>query len=200
VDNSAPRTGASPEGVPRRSVLERASTIAMSAGLIGSYGTLGYMAGRFLYPAKDPPTAWVYVARVSDFPARGTLGFRTPAGELVTLTRRARPDGSAEFLALSSTCPHLGCRVHWESQNERFFCPCHNGAFAPDGTATEGPPADAGQSLPRFTVREEAGLLFLEVPLEILAAVDPANLTESLAEGPGLACRDGVCAEPGGVA
>jgi len=70
-----------------------------------------------------------------------------------------------EFVALSSVCPHLGCRVHWESQNRRYFCPCHNGEFDPQGKATGGPPAAAGQELPRYPVRVENGLVFLEMPL-----------------------------------
>ncbi|MBI4577262.1 MAG: Rieske 2Fe-2S domain-containing protein, partial [Planctomycetes bacterium] len=71
-----------------------------------------------------------------------------------------------DFLALSSTCPHLGCRVHWEVQNRRFFCPCHNGSFDAAGRATGGPPAEAGQSLPRYALRLEGGLLFIELPVE----------------------------------
>jgi Rieske Fe-S protein len=55
--------------------------------------------------------------------------------------------------------------VHWEAQNDRFFCPCHNGAFDRQGNATAGPPAAAGQALLRFPLRLENGLLFIEVPI-----------------------------------
>jgi Rieske Fe-S protein len=54
--------------------------------------------------------------------------------------------------------------VHWQSQDSRFFCPCHNGAFDPTGKAIAGPPAEAGQSLPRYPVRVESGMVFIEIP------------------------------------
>ena len=62
-------------------------------------------------------------------------------------------------------CPHLGCRVHWEAQNDRFFCPCHNGVFNADGLATAGPPAQAKQSLGTVPVIVDyaSGRVYLEV-------------------------------------
>jgi len=66
-------------------------------------------------------------------------------------------------------CPHLGCQVHWEPQNDRFFCPCHNGVFSPDGVATAGPPAEAGQSLLEYPLKVEGNLLFIEVAQSVLA-------------------------------
>jgi hypothetical protein len=40
--------------------------------------------------------------------------------------------------------------------------------FDPQGTATEGPPADAGQSLARYPLMVENGMLFIEVRTEAL--------------------------------
>ncbi len=42
--------------------------------------------------------------------------------------------------ALSTTCTHLGCTVHWEQDKNRFYCPCHQGVFTPDGEVVSGPP------------------------------------------------------------
>jgi Rieske Fe-S protein len=86
----------------------------------------------------------------------------------VTITRFQEGSDADAFLALSTTCPHLGCRVHWEPHNSRFFCPCHNGVFDAQGKATQGPPADANQSLPQFPVKVENGLVFIEAPTEVL--------------------------------
>jgi phenylpropionate dioxygenase-like ring-hydroxylating dioxygenase large terminal subunit len=66
--------------------------------------------------------------------------------------------------------------VHWEAQNNRFFCPCHNGVFTPEGKATSGPPADAGQSLFRFPLKVENDLLFIEVSTDKLAALQGGEL------------------------
>ena len=94
-----------------------------------------------------------------------SLEFEAPTGVKIVIARRGTDGTVDDFVALSSTCPHLGCRVHWEPHNNRFFCPCHNGVFDPQGKAVEGPPAAAGQDLPEYPLRVESGLLFIEAPV-----------------------------------
>lgn len=50
--------------------------------------------------------------------------WRSPAGEL---------------FAVSNVCPHMGCKVHWNSVETSWDCPCHGSRFRPDGTVIEGP-------------------------------------------------------------
>lgn len=145
------------------------SVAAMGAGLAASYGTLGAMAGRFLYPARPADKQWMFVAPLERLALNDSLVFRSPTGETINITRTASQGNAADIVALSSTCPHLGCQVHWEAQNERYFCPCHNGVFDPDGRGIGGPPGDAGQSLPRYDVDVRDGLLFLRVNVDSLA-------------------------------
>jgi len=33
------------------------------------------------------------------------------------------------FLAVHNRCPHLGCTVYWESEQNHFVCPCHASSF-----------------------------------------------------------------------
>ena len=54
--------------------------------------------------------------------------------------------------AFSNRCPHLGCRVLWDAKENVFECPCHQGIFDPDGIATAGPPAQAGQILTAYPI------------------------------------------------
>jgi len=159
----------------RRGFLHGASTVAMAGGLAASYGTFGFMAGRFLYPAHGRARAWVFVDDLARFAVGASVSFRAPNGERIAIARQGARGDVDDFVALSSTCPHLGCQVHWEGQNERFFCPCHNGVFDRDGVGVSGPPGEAGQSLPRYPLKVEAGLLFIEVPVEgeRTAAVGP---------------------------
>jgi cytochrome b6-f complex iron-sulfur subunit len=152
----------------RRSFLSTASSVAMAGGLAAGYGTFAYMAGRFLYPSEGRKLAWVFVAEVGRLKEGDSLRYETPAGQTVTVTRRSAGGAVEDFLALSSTCPHLGCKVHWEAVNNRFFCPCHNGAFDPSGKAVAGPPAEAGQSLSQYPLKVENGLLFMEVPVDTI--------------------------------
>ena len=154
---------------PRRRFLTVASGSAL-AGLLGAYGTFGYMLGEFVYPAAGKSKGWLFVCTVDHLAEGEALDFTSPTGAKVVVARQGGGMAAEDFLALSSVCPHLGCRVHWESQNDRFFCPCHNGAFDRDGKPVSGPPQAANQSLVRFPLKVENGLLFLEVPMESIAS------------------------------
>jgi cytochrome b6-f complex iron-sulfur subunit len=43
------------------------------------------------------------------------------------------------FLALSLTCPHLGCSVLWNEEKQQFDCPCHSSAFDRHGIVLNSP-------------------------------------------------------------
>jgi len=139
----------------------------MAAGLVLSYGTFISIIIRYLFP-PDARKSWVFVQDLSSFKSGDSLPFRAPNGERIAIARQGMSGGVSDFVALSSTCPHLGCQVHWEAANNRFFCPCHNGAFNAGGKAIAGPPAEAGQSLFTYPLKVEEGLLYIEVPLEKL--------------------------------
>jgi nitrite reductase/ring-hydroxylating ferredoxin subunit len=152
------------DGADRRAFLEKASKGAMAAGLIGGYGGLGAIALRYLYPARPDELSWQFVAEVDSIAVGESLRYRGPSGETINIARHARAGGAEDFVALSSTCPHLGCQVRWEGQNNRFFCPCHNGVFNPSGVAIGGPPGEAGQRLAEYPLRVKSGLLHIAVP------------------------------------
>lgn len=167
----------------RRQSLGTLGRIGLAAGLTAAYGTLAAFMGRFLFPARPPAKGWMFVTQADEIPEGEALLYRTPAGRTVNITRQGESVG--DFLALSSTCPHLGCQVHWQPQNNRFFCPCHNGVFTPEGKAIAGPPAEAGQSLPQYGLKVEGGLLFIEVTFDELAMGPGEVLDASPAAPPG---------------
>jgi Rieske Fe-S protein len=138
----------------------------MGVGLVAGYGAFGTIAVRYLYPAGPAKKSWLFAADASRLARGDSLVFVTPTGSTVAVARQGDRGTVEDFVALSSTCPHLGCKVHWESQNDRFFCPCHNGTFDRNGKGTGGPPGEAGQSLERYPLRLEGNLLFIEVPTE----------------------------------
>jgi len=155
---------AAERGTPRREFL---SSAAMTCGLAAGYGTFIAMAGRYLYlyPTGARTKAWLFVTELEGMEAGASLDYEAPTGAKIVVARRADSGTADDFVALSSVCPHLGCQVHWEPHNGRFFCPCHNGVFDPQGKAIEGPPAAAGQSLADYPLKVENGLLFIEVPV-----------------------------------
>ncbi|MDA1264252.1 MAG: Rieske (2Fe-2S) protein [Planctomycetota bacterium] len=161
-----------PEAVNRRQAFTKVSRWAMTAGLVAGYGSAGVLAGRYLYPTKGRELRWVFVCTLGRLSPGESLVYVTPIGERIAVARQGAGDTADNFVALSSTCPHLGCQVHWQPQEKppRFFCPCHNGVFDAAGKATEGPPADAGTDLSRFPLEIRGTMLFLQVPIEGLEA------------------------------
>lgn len=159
-----------PTNGDRREFLGALPTWFMLGGLSAGYGGCAAMGGAFLFPTGDTPRAWMLVAPVGEIEVGAARDYRAPNGQSVAIARRGNEGTAEDFIALSSVCPHLGCQVHWEGLKDRFFCPCHNGAFDAEGTGISGPPGDAGQSLPRFPLKVENGLLFIEVPVEGLAS------------------------------
>lgn len=138
----------------------RGFLLAASAALVAAYGTFASFLGRFLQPRRSA-LSWLYVVPSAQLIGDEALRFETPSGAVVNIARQS----GSRVVALSSTCPHLGCMVNWEPQNNRFFCPCHNGVFDPSGRATAGPPADAGQSLLEYPIEEREGLLYIGLSL-----------------------------------
>ena len=155
---------AAEENIERR---EFFSSAAMVGGLAAGYGTFAFMAGRYLYlyPTGARTKAWLFVTRLADLQVGDSLTYVGPTGITIIVARRGDDGTAADFIALSDVCPHLGCRVQWQPHKNRFFCPCHNGVFNPQGKAIEGPPADAGQSLAGYPLEVDDGLLFIKVPV-----------------------------------
>lgn len=64
-----------------------------------------------------------------------------------------------EYVAMSNTCTHLGCRVRWITDQDQFFCPCHNATFDKDGEVVSGPPP---RPLDRYEVKVEDDQLYIK--------------------------------------
>ncbi len=135
--------------------------ILMAGGLLAAYGTLGVQGMLFLLPKRlRPRTRLLFAGQASEYQLGTVRTVYDLQGNPILIKRSA--DG---FNAFSSTCPHLGCRVRWEEEESRFFCPCHRGVFDDQGIATAGPPADAGQRLAQvpLEVDERSGVVYVEV-------------------------------------
>ena len=50
-------------------------------------------------------------------------------------------DDDGGLHTLSAKCTHLGCVVHWNSNERSWDCPCHASRFDTDGTVLHGPAA-----------------------------------------------------------
>ena len=67
-------------------------------------------------------------------------------------------ENGRDYIAMSNICTHLGCRVRWITEDEDFFCPCHNGVFDKEGKVVAGPPP---RPLDRYEVKVEDDQLYV---------------------------------------
>ncbi|MFQ5840162.1 MAG: Rieske 2Fe-2S domain-containing protein [Candidatus Methylomirabilales bacterium] len=137
------------------------AVILMGVGLVLSYGMLTVEGLLFLLPQRlKPRTRRLFAGRIDQYQVGSVQSVYDLQGNQILVKRSA-----TGLQAFSSVCPHLGCRVHWESDKHRFFCPCHGGVFNAEGVATAGPPAAAGQKLSSvpLEVNKSTGVLYIEV-------------------------------------
>ena len=160
---------------------------AMAGGLVAGYGMFLRCAGQYLYPSGEG-SEWMFVTETAGLAPGQAKTFQSPTGVSVVVTRRGQSTSESpaaeDFIALSSVCPHLGCRVHWEPQNKRFFCPCHLGAFDPEGKPTAGPPLAANQSLPEYPLKVEGGLLYIFMPAQSIEQSTYRSTVAACTQGP----------------
>ena len=138
----------------------------MTVGLVASYGLFALEGLLFLLPRQvGPKMRDLFAGRLSQFSVGGVRRILDLDGGEILIRRASETD----FQAFSSTCPHLGCKVRWEEEEQKYFCPCHRGEFNPEGVATAGPPADAEQSLIPVPLKVDldAGVLYISVKQSI---------------------------------
>jgi nitrite reductase/ring-hydroxylating ferredoxin subunit len=62
------------------------------------------------------------------------------------------------FVAYSQRCTHLSCAVFYQPDQQRLFCPCHEGVFSPEtGDPVAGPPQ---RRLEQIALRQDGDLLY----------------------------------------
>lgn len=134
--------------------------------LAATYGLFASYAVRFVFPKRAIPRRQrIFIAYTHDIGPGQSRAVNMPAGDqlLISNTGRINPATGNTFIAFSNSCPHLGCKVHWEPRRERFFCPCHQGVFRPDGKAIEGPPAKSGKSLKPYEIDVDGSSIYAVV-------------------------------------
>lgn len=163
------------DGEHRRGFVKR-----VAASVVGGLCVLipgGAALRVFLSPLwrKSNDAAFVPVATLEALPADGVPRmfkivsdrsdawnrFRNEPVGTVFLRRTAEKPN--EVVAFNAVCPHLGCMVGFQPAQTRFYCPCHQSAFTPEGALV--PPSAAAR-----------GLDTLEVKLDPAAGGDGARI------------------------
>ena len=145
-----------------------AGAVAASAFVLPA---LGFAAGTALF--HRPPVQWETVGAVDDFPSdtyvpkvvtevtgigqtgKTTIYMRKSTPQDPPPNPNPMPSGTtADFIAISTRCMHLGCPVRFVEASKKFICPCHGGVYDFDGAVSGGPPV---RPLDRFYVRVQDG-------------------------------------------
>lgn len=133
------------------------------ASLAAAYGLFAVRATQFIFPErKSPRLRRIFLAFASDISQGASKSIPMPSGDrlLISNTRSINPETGNTFVAFSNSCPHLGCKVHWEAQEERFVCPCHLGIFNAEGIAISGPPAQSGSNLRHYPIEVSGNSIY----------------------------------------
>lgn len=69
------------------------------------------------------------------------------------------PAKGDELIAVNPTCTHADCAVTWESEQQKFLCPCHDSEFSSGGEVLEGP---ATEPLTSYEVKLEGDSILVK--------------------------------------
>jgi cytochrome b6-f complex iron-sulfur subunit len=154
-DLRGPETGEDSGGSGSSPTSRRLLLGGFLTALASTYGLFASFAIRFVFPKRSAPRRGrIFIAFSHEIDQGDSRAVTMPSGDqlLISNTGRINPDTGNTFIAFSNSCPHLGCKVHWEAKSQRFICPCHQGIFDAAGTATSGPPAQSGSNLRPYDI------------------------------------------------
>lgn len=118
--------------------LTRRGVVAGGASL--SLTVIGCGKGKRWEASQVPAEEGVVSLAISDHPplakAGGMVAVQPPGARKPLLVMRIEND---HFRVMSLKCPHLGCTVRWDSEQQNLVCPCHGSRFDDGGKVLEGP-------------------------------------------------------------
>lgn len=149
--------------VTRRQFMSAA--VAAMSSLIGAAVGLPAIAYIISPALKKEAEDWVRLGAISKVELGSPTLFKTTIERQTgwitdqeEVSAYVLSEDGQNYAAMSNICTHLGCRVRWIAEQEKFFCPCHNGVFGKDGSVISGPPP---RPLDRLETKVENGVLFI---------------------------------------
>jgi Rieske Fe-S protein len=127
-----PFEAAAEEEITRR---EFARYLTLGAGVIATanVGLAAWTQLRSINIGEPTP-----IVALADVAVGATYLFRYPGSADPAILLRV---DDTTVVAFSQKCTHLGCVVHFQREENRWHCPCHEGNFdAVTGAVLSGPP------------------------------------------------------------
>lgn len=141
---------------PKRGRLTRRNFIQVGMGILSALAVLeiGGLSLLFLRPRKrtEEFSGVIEAGPVEDFAPGSVTGYQRGNFYLI-----CSQEGG--FLAVYRRCPHLGCSVNYDPDQEGFVCPCHASSFDFHGDY-QNPPVP--RALDTFEVSIQEGLVMVD--------------------------------------
>jgi Rieske Fe-S protein len=95
---------------------------------------------------------WIVVAKLADL---GEDAIRFATDSLVGYVIHSDGDQGEKpgVIAISASCSHMGCLVHWQRSDRKYHCPCHGGLFSEYGKPDKAASIPYLVALPRLETR-----------------------------------------------
>lgn len=147
---------------------ERRRFLGALVGLINAVVALVVLAptvGLITAPLRDRSRKGRWVPVMDDDLAMGETreaivelevkdGYRVTTRRYVVYIHRNRNG----LLCFDPACTHLGCRIRFQEEKNRYFCPCHGGVFDSEGKVVSGPPP---KPLNQHEVKSDGGKIYV---------------------------------------
>lgn len=130
-------------GLSRREMLNGALRGAAGAGVALLLPTLTSGADA----ASTPPAVWTPIGPAAHFTVNVPVLITLPVGNVLWVTRT----GPKSLEVVSARCTHHGCQLGWVAADKQLECPCHGGAFLPNGQNVHGTRHHPDEKLPALT-------------------------------------------------
>lgn len=143
--------------------------VTLGVGAACALGIGGVLATASIGPTlTGSPERWIPICPVDQLPpgqvSTLTMRYDVASGfhketvvRPVMISRKADVN---KMVVYNTTCPHLGCLVHWDAGKNVFLCACHGGQFDHEGRVIAGPPP---RPLDEHRFKVENGYLMVEV-------------------------------------
>jgi cytochrome b6-f complex iron-sulfur subunit len=99
---------------------------------------------------------FIEVGDVGQLEQTGQIFNEVAIGKVLVIKAPANPE---KLIAINPTCPHSGCIVTWESERQKFLCPCHNSEFSSEGEVLKGL---ATKPLSKYEVKVEGSSILVK--------------------------------------